>query len=229
MQPYLLPYIGYFQLIRAVDRFVVYDNIKYTKKGWINRNRILRNGAPVTVSVPLKHDSDLLDVRERHLAHDFDRGKLLNQIRGAYQAAPHFAEVFALLQGILAFEGQNLFAFLHHSLVQTCRYLDLQTPIVVSSSLPIDHAQRSTERIIAICRDLEATTYVNPIGGTELYAAADFAKWGIELKFLKTQEIEYRQFGAPFVPWLSILDVMMFNPVPVIQDWLATHYELIST
>lgn len=93
MQPYLLPYIGYFQLIAAVDRFVVYDNIKYTKKGWINRNRMLFNGEPSSYSVPLKRDSDLVDVCDRHHVEDFDRRKLLDQIRGAYRGAPHFAAV----------------------------------------------------------------------------------------------------------------------------------------
>ena len=82
MQPYFLPYIGYFQLIAAVDVFIVYDNIKYTKKGWINRNRILLNGKDVMFSLPLKSDSDYLNIRDRELSADLSRGKLLNQFRG---------------------------------------------------------------------------------------------------------------------------------------------------
>ena len=54
MQPYFLPYIGYWQLLSAVDQFVVYDNIKYTKKGWINRNRFLRDGTDAVFTIPLK-------------------------------------------------------------------------------------------------------------------------------------------------------------------------------
>src|SRR5262245_23898499 len=91
MQPYLLPYIGYFQLISAVDVFVVYDNIQYTKKGWINRNRLLRSGEPALFSLPLKSDSDVLDIRERELATDFDPGRLMRQFEGAYRRAPQFA------------------------------------------------------------------------------------------------------------------------------------------
>ena len=90
MQPYFFPYIGYFQLIAAVDMFIVYDNIKYTKKGWINRNRMLQNGKDVMFSLPLKSDSDYLDVCERELAADFNRDKLLNQFKGAYRRRPVF-------------------------------------------------------------------------------------------------------------------------------------------
>src|ERR1700680_880113 len=94
MQPYFFPYIGYFQLIDSVDLFIVYDNIKYTKKGWINRNRILLNGKDVTLSLPLKSDSDFLDIRDRELAADFNREKLVNQLSGAYRRAPYFRQVF---------------------------------------------------------------------------------------------------------------------------------------
>ena len=77
MQPYLFPYIGYFQLITAVDMFVLYDNIKYTKKGWINRNRLLQNGVDAMFSIPLKNAPDHLNVCERELADSFDASKFI--------------------------------------------------------------------------------------------------------------------------------------------------------
>ena len=119
MQPYFLPYIGYFQLIAAVDMFIVYDNIKYTKKGWINRNRLLQTGKNEIFSIPLKSDSDYLDVCEREIATDFNRDKLLNQITSAYGRAPHFARTFPLVEQIVQYEETNLFRFLHHSMVRT--------------------------------------------------------------------------------------------------------------
>src|SRR5947209_7177881 len=120
MQPYFLPYIGYFQLIAAVDRFVIYDHIKYTKKGWINRNRFLLNGRDAMFSVPLKKASDSLDVVERELATDFDRNKLLNQFSGAYRRAPCFDETFALLDRIVRHDDNNLFRYIHHSVTLLC-------------------------------------------------------------------------------------------------------------
>src|SRR2546425_10536248 len=101
MQPYFFPYVGYFQLMNAADLFVVYDNIKYTKKGWINRNRILQNGKDVVFSIPLRKDSDSLHIRNREISADFKKAKLLNQIREAYRRSPHFERTFSLVERIV--------------------------------------------------------------------------------------------------------------------------------
>lgn len=228
MQPYFLPYIGYFQLMAAVDVFVVYDNIKYTKKGWINRNRLLQNGEDLTFSLPLKKDSDALDVCARFIAEDFDADGLLNKIRGAYSQAPQFASVFPLIERIMLFEDKNLFVFLHHSLTQLRDYLELKTELKISSTVPIDHTLKGQDKVLAICRALDATRYINAIGGKELYAPNVFDAAGFDLKFIKSQPVIYKQFGQDFVPWLSILDVLMFNPLDVVQGFVNTHYELIG-
>lgn len=230
MQPYFLPYIGYFQLIAAVDVFVVYDNIKYTKKGWINRNRLLRNGAAVTFSLPLRKDSDSLDVRDRHLSEDFDREKLLNMIRGAYERAPHFRTAFPTIKEVVEYDEANLFRFLFNSILRLCEHLGIDTKVVTSSDVAIDHDLKSQDRVIALCEALGAATYLNPIGGTELYSAGDFSDKGIELRFLKSRPISYAQFGQAFVPWLSIIDVMMFNPPEQVEAWIKSksYYDFVT-
>ena len=227
MQPYFFPYVGYFQLIAAADLFVVYDNVKYTKKGWINRNRLLQNGKDATFTVSLKSGSDSLDIRERELAGDFNRGKLLNQFKGAYQRAPFFAATFPLVEQVVRHEESNLFRFLHHALVETCRHLGLATPFRISSEIPIDHRLQSQDKVLAMCEALHADTYVNAIGGLDLYSRDAFRARGIELKFIRSKPIEYPQFGGPFVPWLSIVDVMMFNPLEAIWEWIETSRDLI--
>lgn len=227
MQPYFLPYIGYFQLINSVDVFVIYDNIKYTKKGWINRNRMLAGGTDVGFSIPLKKDSDSLDVRERELSADFNRLKMLNQFREAYRNAPYHAAVLNLVEEILVTEDLNLFGFLHTSILKVCKYLDIKTRIIVSSTLDIDHSLQSQSKVIALCQAVEATTYINPIGGIELYSRDAFSSKGIELAFLRSKPLEYRQFNSLFVPWLSIVDIMMFNPAEKIHEYLSSGYDLI--
>ena len=229
MQPYFFPYIGYFQLIAAVDLFVVYDNIKYTKKGWINRNRLLRNGQDATFTLPLKSASDSLDIRERELADDFNCGKLLNQFKGAYQRAPFFSQTFPLIERVVRYEEGNLFRFLHHALVETCRHLGLATPFQISSEIDIDHRLQNQDKVLAMCEALHADTYVNAIGGKtmNLYSGEAFRQRKIDLKFIRSRPIEYPQFGGPFVPWLSIVDVMMFNPLAVIREWIESSRELI--
>ncbi|HZQ59764.1 MAG TPA: WbqC family protein [Casimicrobiaceae bacterium] len=227
MQPYFLPYIGYFQLIAAVDLFIVYDDIKYTKKGWINRNRMLRNGEPAVFSLPLRHGSDALDIREREIAATFAPEKLLLQFAGAYRGAPHYAETRPLLEAVLGQRETNLFRFLHGALVRTCEHLGIRTPIRISSSVPMPAGLRSEARVLALCEAIGATTYINPIGGTELYARETFRSHGIDLKFLRTRPLPYAQSAGAFVPWLSIVDVLMFNRRDAVQTMLRSGYDLV--
>ena len=227
MQPYFLPYIGYLQLISAVDLFIVYDNIKYTKKGWINRNRLLQNDNDVIFSLPLKKDSDSLNVCERELAADFNRNKLLHQFKNAYRHAPYFTQTFPLIEQVVDYDQSNLFEFLHHSIVKVCEYLGITTKIEISSSINIDHALKNQDKVLALCEVVSASVYVNAIGGIDLYSKETFHDKGLTLKFIQSQPFEYPQFGQAFVPCLSIVDAMMFNSRETIQTYLSTHYALI--
>jgi len=220
-QPYFLPYIGYWQLLSMADRFVVYDNIEYTKKGWINRNRFLKDGADAYFTVPIKKASDYLTVAERQVADDFDRDKLLRTLSASYRRAPHFDEVFPLLERIVRAPFTNLFEYLHHSLAETARFLEIQTPMVVSSTIAIDHALKAEQKVLALCRAMDADRYVNPVGGQALYSPTAFAAAGIRLDFVQPRPIAYPQFGAGFVANLSILDVLMFNAIPTVRRMLS--------
>jgi hypothetical protein len=227
MQPYFLPYIGYFQLLNAVDKYVIYDNIQYTKKGWINRNRILQNGKDVMISIPLEKDSDYLDIKDRQISGNFDRKKLINQIKESYRKAPYLAEVMLVVEDIINYGEENLFLYIYNSVTRIYGYLGIDTEIVVSSALNIDHSLKGQDKVIAICKELGATDYYNAIGGQELYNTEDFRKENIDLHFVSSNPVEYRQFNNEFIPWLSILDVMMFNPKEDIKKML-NDYQLIS-
>lgn len=226
MQPYLLPYIGYFQLVHAVDMLILYDNIKYTKKGWINRNRFLRDGKDVIFSIPLRSDSDSLHIRDRHIAADFDPDKLINQLRGAYVRAPYVGQTLQLLEDMVHREESNLFDFLNYSIRKTCQHLGIATEIRSSSDIEIDHSLKGQEKVLAICSALDATTYINLPGGVGLYENRAFQERNIELRFIQPQLCEYSQQGNEFVPWLSILDVLMFNSVNHIRSRILPSYIL---
>jgi hypothetical protein len=227
MQPYFFPYIGYFQLISAVDQFVVYDNIKYTKKGWISRNRFLQNDTDSVFSLQLKKDSDSLNVCQRVLADDFDRAGLLSRLTSAYRRAPYFEQTSQLIERVLRYPEQNLFLFLHNAIVQTCTHMGITTQIIASSQVAIDHQLQAQDKVLALCEALGATTYLNAIGGMELYSKHAFSDKGIALKFIKSLPNEYVQYGASFVPWLSIIDVMMFNRLTDVQQQLASGYTFV--
>ncbi len=215
MQPYFLPYIGYFQLMAAVDKFVVFDDVHYINRGWVNRNRLLLDGAAHTFTVPLRGASQNKLICDIELMDDDGwRDKLLRTIRQAYAKAPCYADVSALMERIIRHPVRRLDEFLLNSLREIAHYLALGTEIVGSSRIYGNAQLRGQERILDICRQESAQRYVNAIGGEALYDRARFSEQGIELKFLRSWPLSYAQGGGEFVPWLSILDVLMFNPQP---------------
>jgi hypothetical protein len=231
MQPYFFPYLGYFQLMNVVDIFVVYDNIKFTKKGWIQRNRVLLNGKEELFSLSLKKDSDFLDIRDRRLADDYlaKNKKILRKIKSAYSNAPYFKDVFSLVEECFLYEGHsNLFDFLLFSINVVSTFLGIKSRMITSSELEgTDSRLRNKYRIIHLCKKLNASVYVNPIGGQQLYNKLEFEKEGLLLQFVKMREIRYPQMGSgDFIPNLSIIDVLMYNSCDDIAR-LLEEYDLV--
>jgi hypothetical protein len=228
MHPYFFPYIGYFQLMNAVDQFVIYDNIEFTKKGWINRNRILVNAKDAYVTLPLKKDSDFLDIKERKLAQIWgkEKFKILNRISASYKKSPYFASVYPLVESCILFDEENLFKFILNSLLQIKGFLGIKTPFIISSTIPIDQSLKGERKIIALCKACNADHYINPIGGLSLYRRENFANEGIHLAFHKINDLKYKQYEHDFIPSLSIIDVLMFNALEDINRMLG-QYELV--
>ena len=222
MQPYFLPYIDYFRLINTVDEFVIYDNIQYTKKGWINRNRILVNGMDKKITLPINKDSDYLNINERFLANSWnnDKKKIFNLINNSYRKAPQYNNVYPIISSIIDSKNSNLFEFILNSIQLINSYLSINTKITISSQINIDHKLKGSDKIIAICKVLNANSYINAIGGQILYNVDKFNNESLDLKFIKPHNFEYKQFKNEFIPNLSILDVLMFNKIEKISDFL---------
>ena len=227
MQPYFLPYIGYWQMMQAVDEFVVFDDVQFTR-GWINRNRLLWNGDADTFTVPLLKGSNRANINERFITEAWPEARqaLLNKVTHAYGKAPLFAQVLPVVERILDADEPNLADFLYRSLACVQEYLGIATPLIRSSSLEAGQGLRAADRILAICAARGAETYVNAPGGRELYDKDLFRAHGVDLKFIQPGQVTYAQLGAAFVPNLSILDVMMFNTPADIRDML-TRFELV--
>jgi hypothetical protein len=227
MQPYIFPYIGYFQLIDSVDTFVVYDDVNYIKKGWINRNNILVNGKSHLFSIQLSAVSQNKLINEISIDGDLKwKNDLLKTISLAYAKAPFYLQVFPIIESIILYEESNLAKFLTHSLRKICSHLAIETNIVVSSEIEKNNDLKAQDKIIEICEKLNTTQYINAIGGIELYEKQTFTNHNITLQFIKSNPIKYAQFKNEFIPWLSIVDVMMFNSAAAIKTMLA-NYELI--
>ncbi|MCK9472186.1 WbqC family protein [Sulfurimonas sp.] len=224
MQPYFFPYIGYWQLINAVDTFVVYDDVNYINKSYINRNSILMSGQKQRVTL------ELLGATQNKLINEIEIGgnqkKLLKTIQTAYKKAPFFDDVYAVLENILMQKEKNLAHFLDFLLKRVSLYLGIDTEFIYSSDIKKNNKLKAQEKIIDIAKILKAKNYINAIGGQAIYTKEGFEQDGIAINFLKTTPLEYKQFNNVFIPNLSIIDVMMFNDKNEITKILSK-YELI--
>jgi hypothetical protein len=233
MQPYFFPYIGYFQLINAVDKFMLYENVDIRKKSWMTRNIILpKGGELLTIFVPLENHHSSKPIREIRILPSIKwRENLLNKLFYGYKNAVFFDETFPLLCQLIAYEDDRLHAFNCNSIIQICMHLEMTTTITFEHSYYLEMENvlcrtfaleyknvmetssnmpdKKTARIINICKHEGATDYYNAIGGTELYKKSDFAAAGNTLSFIKTNAFTYTQFNCSFMPNLSIIDVLM--------------------
>lgn len=214
MQPYFFPYVGYFQLIHASDRFVFYDDVNFIKNGWINRNRFLFEGEPRYFTLPLSGASPFALIRDIRVqpADQPWRRKLVETMRVAYKGAPNRDAGMGLLEGTLALESDAIADFARHSVKSVMSYLGLEREMIDSSAQYGNESLRGEARILDICRRESATLYVNAPGGRPLYDSDHFASDGIELRFLDGRLPAYPQSGPAFVPGLSILDAIMHCP-----------------
>lgn len=228
MQPYFIPYIGYWQLMNAVDKYIVYDDVNFIKGGWINRNRILVNGEPKYFNIPMLGASPYKLINEVEVNHNEKlKNKNMRVIEGAYQKAPYYNEVKDLLEKIMNGEQKSISDFILNSFKIINEYLKIDTELILSSTLNKDCSLKGQDKVLSICELLGATEYYNAIGGQELYSFEEFKKHGIDLKFLETGKIEYKQFHNEFQSNLSIIDVMMFNSKDKVKEFL-NQYTLIE-
>ena len=210
MQPYFMPYIGYFQLMKAVDKYVVYDDVNYIKGGWANRNHILINGEKKMFTVTLRKASPNKFFNEIVIGDDFK--KLMKTLQMNYSRAINFDQTMVLMERIISFPNKQLAVFIANSFREILSYLSVETEILMSSEIPKDNSLRGKDKIIQICEILGADTYYNAVGGKNLYDQEEFREHGITLNFVDSLPQVYSQLHTrEFVSGLSMVDVLMNN------------------
>jgi len=225
MQPYFFPYIGYFQLINAVDKFVFYDDVNYIKNGWINRNRILIHNQPSYITVHLRNVSPFKLINQIEFIDN--RPKLIKTIQFSYKKAPYYEDVWPIIEKCLKLETEKISDLAVESIKSVCDYLDLERTFELSSIYYYDTKDLGkNKRLKAICHRNKVDTYINAIGGQTLYSKKDFMDSNIDLYFLKPHITEYQQYNNSFTSNLSIIDIMMFNSIDDINSMLD-NYELV--
>jgi len=226
MQPYVFPYIGYYQLIYAVDKLIIYDDVTYIKQGWINRNNILINKQPYLFTIPLINPSSsklIYDTEINLSLYKSWRKKFLKSLEQNYKHAPFFEIIYPKMLDTFNYDFKYIKELAEHSLILVMNYLNLEVNWTIASSSYNNKFLRGKDRVIDICKQENATIYINPIGGIELYDKKDFNKEGINLQFLKSKRIEYDQENKNFVPNLSIIDILMFNSPKTIHSFLKEY------
>tara|TARA_B110001452_G_scaffold263794_1_gene265770 strand:+ start:1338 stop:2027 length:690 start_codon:yes stop_codon:yes gene_type:complete len=218
MQPYFFPYIGYWQLVNYVDVFVIYDDVNFINRGFINRNKFLQKTKSQLFTLELFGASQNKKINEIKLGENSE--KILKSIVHNYSKAPFFKDVLPILEEILNNNNENLAKFLGFSLINISKYLKIDTRLLYSSDLKNDKTLKAEDRLIEMSKILNAKEYINSIGGIKLYNKNAFAKKKIRLSFLETNEISYKQFNNEFEPNLSIIDILMFNSVNKIKIML---------
>jgi hypothetical protein len=229
MQPYIFPYIGYYQLIHSVDKIVMYDDVNFIKQGWINRNRILLDNKDFLFTVPLADASSFRTIKKTYINNNIYnqwKKKFLTTLTLAYKKAPLYRQVYPIIETILDADYISIADLARESLKDTCSFIGISTQFINSSSIYGNENLKGQERVIDICSKEGANVYNNAIGGKELYSKEEFEKHQVSLKFVKPNEFKYDQFNKGFIPHLSIIDAMMFNEASQIQE-LINNYDLI--
>jgi hypothetical protein len=211
MQPYFLPYLGYFQLIHAVDKFVIYDDVSYMKSGWINRNRIKNQESPQYITVPVQNGRSGVPIREVLIAKTPNnwKVKMLRTVAQSYARAPFYDEVYPIFENMIYYKLSSIAELDTHIICQICSYLGITTEILKTSSRYENAQLTSVDRVLDICKKEGVPQYINAIGGRALYSCDVFEAAGISLKFVQPILTPYAQGRGEFVPGLSILDVLM--------------------
>lgn len=209
MQPYFMPYIGYFQLMVAVDKYVIFDDVNYIKRGWSARNNILVNGQKHLFSIAVEGGSQNNLYTQVVVIDDFF--KLRKTLEMSYKKAPFYNDTMELLDKVFVYEDRRFNYFMKHSFGVILDYLGVDTELLLSSDLTNNKELKGKDKILDICKLLGASEYYNAIGGQELYDRQEFADNGIKLGFVDSTLEPYPQLTKEFVPGLSIIDVLMMN------------------
>ena len=209
-QPYFAPYIGYFQLINAVDVFVSYDDVNFINKGWTNRNKIMINGNEKTLTIPLKNKSQFKRINETVVVWDSKYiTKFMKTMQVIYSRAKYKNEVLEIVTKVFDQKPDLISNLALASIEEFCKYLDIDTTLKVSSIEGYEKTADRVKNLINICQAEGIHNYVNPIGGTKLYNKEEFHSHGVKLNFLEGSRS------------LSIIDVCMNTSKEEVKERLT--------
>ena len=223
MQPYFLPYIGYFALINAVDKFVYYDDVQYIRRGWINRNRVKMKDDWLYITIPVKKAPLSTNINQIFIVNKKKEIKKIKKtIKHCYIKAPYYEKIKKLIFQHIK-PGMNISNLNINLTNEIAKYLNIKTRFYISSNIDKNNSLSGEKMILEICKKLNSNIYINPIGGVKLYSKKRFEKYNIKLKFLEMKRISYPQGDYDFIENLSILDVLVYNSREEVKKMLEDY------
>lgn len=221
MQPYLFPYLGYYQLCNSVDKFVFYDDVNYIKQGYINRNNILSKGGALRFTLSVPNASSNKKIKD--LQFSADVRKILETIKQSYCKAPYFSDVYPFIEEVLSQKDRSISSVCRASIESIFNYLGISKQMYLASELEYDREASAADRLVEITTNFGGKTYVNSPGGMALYEKEYFHSKGIELSFIKMRNVIYKQNSQEYVPNLSMIDVVMWNSKIEVIEYLSKY------
>ena len=224
MQPYLFPYLGYYQLVHCSDVFVLYDDVTFIKRGYINRNNILVNGQASRVTIPVPGASQNKLIKDLEFSEEIS--KILKTFKHSYSHAPFFKDIYALIERVLKYPKRDITTICQIGITEVFEHLGISKKIIRSSDLDYNRDLPAADRLMEICDQFGSSDYVNSIGGQKLYSKEYFAEKGKTLSFLQMNDVSYPQNTSHFIPYLSMIDVLMWCDKPSVRE-LLQQYKLV--
>lgn len=224
MQPYLFPYLGYFQLIKTVDRFILFDDIQYIRHGWINRNRVLKPGDGWQyILAPLQKHKQKTLIKDIEIRTGNEwKERILRQLEHYRKKAPFYHEAIKLIEECLGSTETNIARFNAFCLKVVCQRMEIPFQVEISSEMNFDYSNVNSpdEWALRICEQVNAKEYINPTGGKELFDKSKFVAANIKLNFLKPSLSPYNQRRQDFESGLSIIDALIYNGPDVTRQMI---------
>jgi hypothetical protein len=211
LQSNYIPWKGYFDMIAAVDEFILYDDMQYTRRDWRNRNQIKTPQGVQWLTVPVQvkgryHQT----IRETEIdVSDWAEAHWKSLIQN-YRRAPHFAEIAAWLEPLYLQTSFSHISVLNRTLTEAvCSYLGITTKI--SNSWDYRLIEGKTERLADLCAQAGGTEYISGPAARDYIEEPFFTERNIKLTWFDyTGYPEYPQLWGEFTHWVTILD-LLFN------------------
>lgn len=223
IQSNYIPWKGYFDLINLVDECILFDDMKYTKRDWRNRNKIKTVSGPKWLTIPVQVKGKYFQrIKDTEISNTNWNRKHWETIVHNYSRARYFSEYRAIFEKLYLECKEKLLSSINYRfLTHICSILEITTKITWSMNYRLKEGK--TERLIDLCKQAEARTYISGPAARNYIDEEMFEREGIQLRYMDYSDYpEYNQIFPPFEHQVSIID-LIFNEGPHASKFMKSY------